>query len=80
MFMDAFTRCGMVSSRFTRQVAQFIKTRMDETAYEWQSLAKAKGLTLAKVGNFWPQALLHRRPLRRVIAKNITVNTNIPVR
>lgn len=50
-FMNAFIRCAMVSSRFTRQVAQYFKNRMDETAYEWRSMAKAEGFASAEVDN-----------------------------
>lgn len=50
-FVDAFTSRAPVSSRFTRSVAQFTKTRMDETADEWRLTAKAEGCSSAQVGN-----------------------------
>lgn len=50
-FMNASTSRDLVSSRLKRPVVQPIRSRIDETADEWYSRAKAEGFLLHEVGN-----------------------------
>lgn len=53
-FIVAFTSRALISLRFMRLVAQFIKTRSGKTGDERSLPAKADGFSSVEVGSSWP--------------------------